>query len=335
VFIADHGYDATPFPGYQNRLLLSQGGQGTWVEASSNLPQQSDFTHSVCTGDVNADGRADIYAGNGGLTATYFLLGDGTGHFTQNSAILPINSGQALQNASVGLYSCALADLDGDNLPELLLGTDHPSRNAQVLWNVAGSYAGNTTAGGTITALPGPANFGTTWSIYEIQGIELNGDSLKDLIVVYQGDVSHGGWQIQFLVNQGNRQFQDQTSTYLPDAAAVSSGVPSPSNVTSWIAFLLPRDLNRDGRMDYWVEVNTWGTPNNNLPLALIRQANGSFVPVKVGELLAAGVPAYVLNGTPGYEARGSSQPGEIAQTFIDTANGNQVKLNAQAVTFH
>lgn len=37
VSIGDHGYDAPPFPGAQNRLFLSNG-NGTWREAGDNLP---------------------------------------------------------------------------------------------------------------------------------------------------------------------------------------------------------------------------------------------------------------------------------------------------------
>jgi hypothetical protein len=335
LFVADHGYDANPFPGFQNRLYLSQSGTANWTDATANLPQQYDYTHSVCTGDVNGDGKVDIFAGNGALTAAYFLRGDGTGHFVQDSQILPINSGQALQSAGVGFTSCSLVDLDGDGLPELVLGTGYSSRSTQVLWNVNGSYAADTLGAGSISALPGPTNFGTAWSIMDIQATDLNNDGKQDLVVVYQGDVSYGGWQIQFLVNQGNHQFVDQTATYMPDAAAVSSGMASASNVTSWIPFLLPRDLNSDGRVDYWVEANRPGTStNDNLPLALIRQADGSFVPVKVGELRAAGVPSFFFNSNIGYEER-SSLPGELVQAFIDSSAGNQVKINAQAITFY
>ncbi len=46
VFFADQGMDAPPSPGYQNTLVLSAPG-GKLVDATANLPQQSDFSHSA------------------------------------------------------------------------------------------------------------------------------------------------------------------------------------------------------------------------------------------------------------------------------------------------
>src|SRR5206468_212014 len=63
VFIADHGDDQDPFPGFQDTLILSAPG-GKLADATANLPQVSDFTHSGAAGDVNGDGAPDIYVGN-------------------------------------------------------------------------------------------------------------------------------------------------------------------------------------------------------------------------------------------------------------------------------
>ncbi len=43
IFVPDQGMDAPPSPGYQNTLVLSVPG-GKMVDATENLPQQSDFT---------------------------------------------------------------------------------------------------------------------------------------------------------------------------------------------------------------------------------------------------------------------------------------------------
>lgn len=73
---------------------------------------------------------------------------------------------------------------------------------------------------------------------------------------------------------------------------------------------------------------------NDNLPLALLRQANGSFATVKVGELRAAGVIDSFFFRI-GYSTRGASLPGELVSPFADSSDGNRVKMNSQAITFH
>ena len=91
LFIADHGDDHSPFPGYQNTLILSAPG-GKLVDATANLPQAYDFTHSVATADVNGDGTTDLYVGNiygANHVPPEVLLNDGRGHFTVGNGLLP------------------------------------------------------------------------------------------------------------------------------------------------------------------------------------------------------------------------------------------------------
>ena len=74
MFVAAHGWDADPFPGEQNRLYLSLPGGG-WRDATDELPQLSDFTHSAAIGDVRGRGMLDIIVGTsyGGILP-YALL---------------------------------------------------------------------------------------------------------------------------------------------------------------------------------------------------------------------------------------------------------------------
>jgi len=278
--VADQGYDAPPFPGFRNQLFLSQGGQARWADATAALPGESGFSHSVTTGDVNGDGNVDIFVGNdavGILPRAYVLFGNGAGGFAANSAVL------ATMNS--GLTAAHLVDLDGDGLPELLTGMQHIFKANQVHWNGAGSYTSSPP-----TFLAEPVNFGSDWGVMEIQSIDLNGDGRQDVVLAYQGHVAYGGWQLQFLVNEGNRTFSDQTAKYLPYPNVVSSGVPTPVDARAWIEFLTPRDLNADGRTDFWITVNSGGpwTPVDDAPVALIQQPDSTFKPVTLGMLRAA-----------------------------------------------
>ena len=82
MFVAAHGWDVDPFPGEQNRLYLSRPGGG-WRDASSGLPQLSDFSHSAAIGEIrlssNGCGWVEARsAGRRGVLAVH-LTGGGRG----------------------------------------------------------------------------------------------------------------------------------------------------------------------------------------------------------------------------------------------------------------
>lgn len=121
VYVADHGYDTMPFPGQQNLLYLSNA-DGTWRNATSTLPQVSDFTHGASAGDVNGDGHLDIVVGNipqPNPVHPYLLLNDGSGRFIRSDSALPTGTGQVLNQSQTRMSSELLNDLDKDGLADL------------------------------------------------------------------------------------------------------------------------------------------------------------------------------------------------------------------------
>jgi len=64
LFVADHGFDAAPFPGEKNLLLLNDGSGNLDDVTISNLSSLSTFTHGASSGDVNGDGFPDLFLNN-------------------------------------------------------------------------------------------------------------------------------------------------------------------------------------------------------------------------------------------------------------------------------
>lgn len=115
VFVACHGFDAPPFPGERNKIILSQA-NGTYVtqDASSDVG----FFHSASAADLNADGRPDVVVTNNFDSASAIvLLNQGDGTFQrETSARLPSSIG------GKPYFSVELVDIDADGKIDILLG---------------------------------------------------------------------------------------------------------------------------------------------------------------------------------------------------------------------
>lgn len=277
VFVADHGYDVAPFPGGQNHLYLSNP-DGTWRDATGNLPVVKDFTHSAAAGDLNRDGHVDILVGNAALPSfMYVLFNDGNGNFRADYNLLPTGTGELLDPTRRNSLSETIADLDGDGWADIVLGTGIPNTSkipAQVLWSSAGKFGSP-----SVTNLPLPALFGQKPDLlltYDIQSIDVNFDGLSDLVLVWTQSVEAGGYEFQVLINDGQRGFTDQTAKYIPDVSARGN-----TNFP-WVQFLVPADLNGDGRMDFFIDAR--GGRQDSMPIALIHQKDGTFAPVFQGD---------------------------------------------------
>ena len=288
VFVADHGYDTMPFPGAQNKLFLSNG-NGSWRDASSSLPQISDFSHGASAADVNGDGAIDIVVGNiprPNPVDPYILLNNGAGGFSRAEGLLPTGPGGALNADIRRMTSELLVDLDGDGRAELVAGAGFSTSarpvSMQILWNTNGSFAQ-----APATELPPPAFFGREQSVYDIQALDVNFDGLQDLLVAYQGAGSLGGWELQVLVNKGNRTFADETTTWLPSPALRNGGTPSQAVPESqyWVQFLNLADVNGDGRLDFTLDARGITAAPATLPVAYIHQADGTFAAATVAEI--------------------------------------------------
>lgn len=230
VFIADLGKDADPFPGYQNTLILSAPG-GKLVDATANLPQQYEATHSATAADIDGDDDIDIFLGNlgGGGIPPQIWLNDGSGNFSVASGLLPPDQADLTLNWYTASH---FADVNRDASPDLILGQGNPNQYSHVLIN---DGSGNFTK--LTTPLPTSIFFPTQQPM-DIKSADINRDGYLDLFLVDTRN-SFIGRYIQVLINNGDGTFQDETATRLPQIYH-----------DGWLRYLDLLDLNYDGHVD-------------------------------------------------------------------------------------
>ena len=83
IFVADHGFDAAPFPGESPWLILSNP-DGTY--STEYMTEHVGFHHSASAGDLDGDGDIDIFVTGFSLL---ILLNDGNGNFTDGTETFP------------------------------------------------------------------------------------------------------------------------------------------------------------------------------------------------------------------------------------------------------
>jgi FG-GAP-like repeat len=121
IFMADTGYDAPPFPGNHNWLLLSDGTGHLVYQSALATIDLVGFHHSTSAGDIDHSGHIDIFVTGGPVDPNpypYFLLNDGQGHFTVDTTRVPLS----LAAGHLSLFTCELIDVDYDNNLDLIVG---------------------------------------------------------------------------------------------------------------------------------------------------------------------------------------------------------------------
>ena len=310
MFIAAHGWDTEPFPGEQNRLYLSRPGGG-WRDATGELPQLSDFSHSAAIGDIRGLGTPDILVGNiwgANQILPYVLLNNGDEAFSLNRSNLPVGPDETLNFLSRGLAitGTVLTDLDGDGLPELIaLGEGHEGHPgieavSSVFWNRAGAFSEQHK-----TWLPSPEVFAHGHIDLDAAVLDADRDGRFDLVIVgTQFDPFYDGWFVQLLMNRGDGTFADETALRLQphEQSSGNAGVATGAPVAVWVDVL---DFNGDGAADFAVTPAAADLPPNQ-PLIWLNDGSGGFSALKVHDFVHPGdewifINAHLVTTRHGY----------------------------------
>jgi hypothetical protein len=131
IFFACHGFDASPFPGEQPHLLLSQA-DGTYKNVKIPI---TGFFHSAAAADVNGNGFPDILVADNIVQGQpYFLINNKDGTFTKDLTRLPastqykpIFTAELIRFSPTGKYDVFLGGHEqqqSDNWPATILPND-------------------------------------------------------------------------------------------------------------------------------------------------------------------------------------------------------------------
>jgi Bacterial Ig-like domain (group 3)/FG-GAP-like repeat len=216
---------------------------------------------SVSIADVNGDGRPDIVVANlcesldcssseGGVAV---LLGNGDGTF---------QSAVSYSSGGIGAQSVAIADVNSDGRPDLLVGTcatgslncdfGQTGEVAVLLGNGDGTFQPATTyaSGG--------------WGADSVAVADVNGDGKPDLLVTNFYDPTKGLGSVGVLLGNGDGIFQPVV-TYASNWSNVYSVVVA--------------DVNGDGKPDLLLA--------GDVVIVLLGNGDGTFQPAKIYGRLA------------------------------------------------
>ena len=276
-FIADHGYDKHPFPGWPNQLLLwtPEG----YEDASDRLPDDSGFTHNAAVGDIDGDGDVDILVANtisDDLEGPYLLLNDGSARFSMDTERLP---DRVRADDNYHAWAVDLVDLDGDGHADLLMGSfGDRTTESFVYWGTGdGEYRDD-----NVTELATPEFFHAfgNYQVISTAVRDLNGDGRPDVVLGgYDGELHRG---MQLLINAGDRTFRDETRR--------RAGHSAWSTTEEWHTEVVFVDFNADGTEDI---VPQRYNPNADNVLAWLNDGTGHYVPLRTTLYANADAPLF------------------------------------------
>jgi hypothetical protein len=223
---------------------------------------------SVALADMNGDGKLDVITGGG-----FFGVGPGFGEEASNLVTVLLGDGKGnflppkVYRTEPSLFGLAVADLNGDGKPEVIVASQ-ATDTALVLLNDGQGNLNGPTGGyvGYITAGQGGAS-NAPYSSFLVQ--DLNGDGKPDLAFVEVEQNFSTPWEFAVMLNDGTGHFGAPMRTPMEDF-----GTPP-------VGYVLG-DFRNTGRPDLVVSSSGYqGKPNADLGF-LPNNGDGSFGKARV-----------------------------------------------------
>jgi FG-GAP-like repeat len=183
-------------------------------------------------------------------------------------------------------YGSALADLNGDGFPDLILGqsrdTDptHLNQSSLVLYN---DGAGHFPLANRIL-LPAPAFAGGFTLVNSLQALDVDSDGRLDLILAHNRagliggpSPTFAGRYLQVLMNRAPGNFEDDTFARLGDQSLTTPDVSTAYSepLYNHVSGIFVTDVNGDGALD--LVLNSYFYIGRDAPLVHLNAGDGVF----------------------------------------------------------
>jgi len=172
---------------FQMNVLLRNDGTGVFSDASQALPRTRHDSEDIEFADFDGDADLDLVVVSEDDEANELYLNDGNGTFSDAGDRIPV---QGISNAH------AVADLDGDGTPDVLVGNHGVDR--ALLNDGSGNFSDESVRLWTNDA-----------PTQDLELADVDGDGDLDLLVANEG-------QNQLFLNDGQGSFVDATDGRLP-----------------------------------------------------------------------------------------------------------------------
>ena len=202
--------------------------------------------HSMDVGDINGDGLDDIFIGhgyaNGASEGSYSLIQQADGKFIIEKDDFYkkiVNWTTPGDNSNNLLLDAALVDVNNDGFDDLIAGFGTGNSGSLIFINSNGKFDEN-----NYINIPESIYGEKNQQHMKTLSSDFNNDGDIDLAIQYtRVDPYYGGNYIQILINDGQGNFSDTTSSILgnPNKDAYKEG---------WVPHWQLIDFNDDGHMD-------------------------------------------------------------------------------------